>query len=1553
MPAITEEKAYVARRATDELSCWDNHSDGKTFTAKNGDWEIVCGKDYAGGDMGASSPGSFEECIKDCDSTPGCIDVSFAWPNSCYKKNKLTIALDNNSIWTARKKVTPSTGGSGTDTKTPSVTKAVTCEGKADDGVKYKSKKGTFLIDGGDIGSSSTDSFAACIEDCAATDGCVDISYVWGACYKKGTVNEGGIAGHVWSAKLVASDPDPSATSTTSTATATAEATAAPITCPSSNGKTPTIASGGTYEIACGTDYGGGDFKAVEAATFDLCLKACDDNDACQALAYVAPTCYLKNEVNKANSVAHVWGAVVKKAAKDAFAFPTIPDKALESGATESMMAEVLTLPPMPTATLGPVSPPGIDMGGLGVLTPEPKTELWFGGSAAEMKDEESGAVTVRISVDYKYPSIVLDHSIYIKNVDCSSGSLQGKFENQLAFTHAADSWPAKAPLLLITSAKSCGNGDQNSFWLAQSISFDMGASTFSAPGSAVELADIYNEMDIDFGKIEINNSTSNSSMGTDGDDLSCGKPDSPFVDGLPAVACGMSFDKSLDDNLGYYAANGDDEQHVLASAGADTSNSTELSVNVRRGFNKRWSFKSVFKAVAKAAVSVVKQAVVVVAKQVAATVVSVAKTAAKVAVAVVKTTVKVGIAVATNWVKLAKFVVTGNYDNSLTLPIDLTGTGLTKTTPWEGTTGFKFYDYKPDREGAKWKKSKINLERVATELLKAPGEADPEPGIELWCVDCGVKGKFVAKGSLSATPLSGLKKAQVGVHGNMYVGAFLGVNAFTKYEKTIKKELMKRNLAGWEIPKIVSLGPAISLSTQATFSIEAEGQLLAGASLNWPAFEATLDFVDTRKSTQSGWTPQVTKKFDAHGELTATAALGLPVTLSFGIDILSGKIKKEIELSDIPALTAEAKLEFDLGTSKTQFGSDDCQGIEWDIALTNELRIDLPGTEGWKLNGWKSPPLAKGCIGRKRIPSDDETSSTTSTISMTSTTSTPTPTPTPTGLQCPDANGKTYTDAGAQKKQYTVTCNKDAAGADITWAMRPSMESCMEWCGTVSSCVGIVFAPKRTDQNCWLKSGYPALIANPSPNTDPIHSSMTTQPTLTILSMYYADRDITPYAKQNVARGSQLVIDTNNIVGWANGDPWPGNQKSISMLFSYGNELRTFVCIGGTGTYVLNPGPASSQPNVQVVPGYESMSGVSNINIVAIAYGPRAITDRAVFQDMYNAIRNAGGRWQYTNANFRIDTWPGIGKTGIVWYKNLDGNYLVSNPARENNYNFFYNARWSKRQEQEGNMIDATPVKEGENSQPTIVGASPAQNTPDAEITPSVTPTASADTSASADTASETPSATPATSTASETSSKTSTTPSATSSDFPQLTVSNSTMNGTSNATDVDFVNFDIVDTTNSLKLNPSLNGNIFLSLVGDTTDLSNLTSGSFTGDSASKTIFGDSSDRLLHYYPDVLASTGASRLRLASWDKIPKGAKLVTLSQLEVEGETMMLGIDTKGNYLWPFVCGIKGQLNKIFLVNDPVNGGVALQKESMKFTVTGGEAYSCEPVALMIKV
>ncbi|KAJ8114810.1 hypothetical protein OPT61_g3395 [Boeremia exigua] len=512
------------------LSCWDNASNGQTYTAKNADWEIICGKDYVGGDLGASSAASFEDCINDCDTVTGCIDVSFVWPSTCYKKNKLKTATDNGSVWTARKKVPASGGG------TPAAPsgKDVTCEDNASNGVTYTSTKGSFLIEcgfdhyGGDMGASPADTFAACIDECAATDGCVDVSYVDGTCYKKNFLTEGDADGHVWSAKLIAGDTGSAGTSTS-------------IACPSSDGKTDSIASGGTYKIACGFDYYGGDFKSLQTTSFDSCLKACDENDGCRAVSYVAPVCYLKNQINTGMVAGHVWGALLQ--------------------------------------------------------TPS------------------------------------------------------------------------------------------------------------SSSSSAV--------------------------------------------------------------------------------------------------------------------------------------------------------------------------------------PTPTTSETSTSTTP---------------------------------------------------------------------TPTS---------------------------------------------------------------------------------------------------------------------------------------------------------------------------------------------------------------------------------TSETSTSTTPTPTPT----------------------------------------------------------------------------------------------------ALSIISMFYADRDITQYAKQVVPSGTQLVINTNNIVSWANGDPWPGQAKSISMLFSYGTELRTFVVQGGTGIYVLNPGPASSQPNVQVVPGYEPMSGVSNINIVAVAYGLQPILSRSVFQNMYDAIRNSGGRWQYTNGNFQIDTWPGIVKTGVIWYQNTDSGNLIAIAARENNYNFFYNGRWSKRQ--------------------------------------------------------------------------------------------------------------------------------------------------------------------------------------------------------------------------------------------------------------------------------
>jgi hypothetical protein len=108
------------------------------------------------------------------------------------------------------------------------------------------------------------------------------------------------------------------------------------------------------------------------------------------------------------------------------------------------------------------------------------------------------------------------------------------------------------------------------------------------------------------------------------------------------------------------------------------------------------------------------------------------------------------------------------------------------------------------------------------------------------------------------------------------------------------------------------------------------------------------------------------------------------------------------------------------------------------------------------------------------------------------------------------------------------------------------------------------------------LKDGWSAQTSNPSPSTDPIHNATSAQLTLSILSIFYAECDITSYAKANYVRGSQIVIDTNNIHPQV-GDPWPGVAKIISMFYSYGKKMRTFVVAGKTGVFTINPGPASA----------------------------------------------------------------------------------------------------------------------------------------------------------------------------------------------------------------------------------------------------------------------------------------------------------------------------------------------------------------------------------------
>ena len=348
-----------------------------------------------------------------------------------------------------------------------------------------------------------------------------------------------------------------------------------------------------------------------------------------------------------------MWTAKQVKSPGSIFTFHTATPMDPGSG-TEETFEGPFVIEPAPIATLGPVPPPGINMAGTGVLTPDPVSQLWYNGGQSDSDGTDLGPVTVRLNITYSYPSIVLDHSIFIKDVVCEAGTLHGRFNTSYPFYFTQDSWQTDEDVILITSAASCGNeADHNAFFLTHTISFQESSFSFEALGQLVELRDIFADLNVDFGNITVSNPPP--------EEDTCGSPSADTLHGLPAVPCGTNFDKALDDKLGYYSEGGLDAQAVFDLA-ASTEDDSQTQARDLGSF--LWSMGKNIVSGAKA----VGNAIVGVAKTVGNAIVG----AANFVINTAKAVAAVAVALAVNAIKFVAFVVTGEYSNSLTLPVSL-----------------------------------------------------------------------------------------------------------------------------------------------------------------------------------------------------------------------------------------------------------------------------------------------------------------------------------------------------------------------------------------------------------------------------------------------------------------------------------------------------------------------------------------------------------------------------------------------------------------------------------------------------------------------------------------------------------------------------------------------------------------------------------------------------------------------------------------------------------------------------------------------------------------
>ena len=175
------------------------------------------------------------------------------------------------------------------------------------------------------------------------------------------------------------------------------------------------------------------------------------------------------------------------------------------------------------------------------------------------------------------HPAVILDHTDYIKSVQCRGHDLEIIFTDHEAFAFAQTAWAKEKDFLLATFTIGCGSStEQRTFWLVdhfvtgrcdtcitavveREVPFEEavhGSDIFWGTYTPLEDPPKVRRSELLERQVPGNN---NSATGA------CGPAPSDRIDGLPTANCGSpTFDQDLDDKIGYLHFDADDYSRSL-----------------------------------------------------------------------------------------------------------------------------------------------------------------------------------------------------------------------------------------------------------------------------------------------------------------------------------------------------------------------------------------------------------------------------------------------------------------------------------------------------------------------------------------------------------------------------------------------------------------------------------------------------------------------------------------------------------------------------------------------------------------------------------------------------------------------------------------------------------------------------------------------------------------------------------------------------------------------------------------------------------------------------
>lgn len=160
--------------------------------------------------------------------------------------------------------------------------------------------------------------------------------------------------------------------------------------------------------------------------------------------------------------------------------------------------------------SLEPIVPPSIDQNDLSILSLATNVTLAWAGSTANSSTNSSsqrrmlkrdGGILSQAFMTFAYPTIPLDHSLYVSDVSCTKGSLTGTLSDN-AYAFAKKEWTGATDIVFVTSVDGCGLDNQNDFFHAKSISFSDNNKSFTVTGSSAALKAVAVHVNLKWGDV-------------------------------------------------------------------------------------------------------------------------------------------------------------------------------------------------------------------------------------------------------------------------------------------------------------------------------------------------------------------------------------------------------------------------------------------------------------------------------------------------------------------------------------------------------------------------------------------------------------------------------------------------------------------------------------------------------------------------------------------------------------------------------------------------------------------------------------------------------------------------------------------------------------------------------------------------------------------------------------------------------------------------------------------------------------------------------------------